>query len=96
MSRADLDAHDLRDDGRPAEPPREIDLAEPALAEQPFDAVRAAASRGWRSPEAPPAAEPAAIDERARTDLVVRVVASDGCFSMQSGRGTCAAWSESA
>ena len=36
---AHLDAHDLRDDGRAAEPPGEVDLAESALAEQPFDLV---------------------------------------------------------
>lgn len=36
---ADLDTEDRRDDGRAPEPSGEIDLAEPALAEQPFDAV---------------------------------------------------------
>ena len=36
---ADLDADDRRDDRRAPEPPGEIDLAEPALAEQPLDAV---------------------------------------------------------
>ena len=38
-ARADLDADDRRDHWRAAEPPGEIDLAEPAFAEQPLDAV---------------------------------------------------------
>ena len=45
---ADLDADGRGDDARAPEPPGEIDLAEPALAEQSFDAVLQAASRGWR------------------------------------------------
>ena len=38
-ARAHLDADDLRDDRRAAEPRGEIDLAEAALAEQPLDSV---------------------------------------------------------
>ena len=39
MRGADLDADGLRDRGRAAEPRREVDLAEAALAEQPLDPV---------------------------------------------------------
>ena len=38
-ARAHLDADDLRDGGRAAEPRGEVDLAEAALAEQPLDPV---------------------------------------------------------
>src|SRR5262249_28292973 len=37
--RADLDADDLRNVGGPAEPPREIHLAEAALAVEPIDLI---------------------------------------------------------
>ena len=42
---ADLDAHHLRHDSRMSEPRREIDLAETADADQPFDAVLEAGFR---------------------------------------------------
>jgi hypothetical protein len=44
-ARADLDADDARHGSRFPEPPREIDLPEPALAEQAIDAVLEATLR---------------------------------------------------
>ena len=79
-ARADLDADDLRDDRRAAEPRGEIDLTEAALAEQPFDAVleprfRAADDLARRQ-QIPRAVEPE------RTGVTLRVVAAVACFNM--------------
>ena len=45
--RADLDADLFGDGRRPAQPAREIDLAESALPEEPLDAVAQAPFPGW-------------------------------------------------
>ena len=68
-----------RNDRRAAEPPREIDLAEPALAEQPLDPVHAAAFPGCRRPRPAPA-DCRRAPGGSRTRVTLRVVAAVAFF----------------